>query len=127
MAGMLDQILTEVVPRYNGFSGLRVGILGVPSLLMWGGALLGSPSSYEVFWVTFLAMFDMTDVLVSVSEASFVRPPVWQLSNLLMWLASLVAITATEVEHLEPLASKAKLFEVKAGQVAEVRRVKGEE
>ena len=57
---MFEQVLAELVPRYNGFSALRVGILGVPSLLMWGGALLGSPSSYEVLWVTLLKFSPLT-------------------------------------------------------------------
>jgi hypothetical protein len=93
-AEMLDEIQAGIASRYNGFSALRVGILGVPSLLMWGGTLLGSSSSYEMLWVIFLGMFDMTDVLVSVSDASFVHPPVWQLSNVFVWLLSLLAITA---------------------------------
>jgi len=38
-----------------------------------------------------------------------------------------VLITATEIEHLAPLAPRAKLFEVKAGALKEVQRPKSEE
>ena len=38
--------LQEAAARYNTFSMLRVAMLGVPSLIIWGGAHLSSPSMY---------------------------------------------------------------------------------
>ena len=81
---LFDTVQREVIPHYNGFSALRVGILGIPSLMAWESARLGSSSSYEALWVTFLLMMDMPDLLIAVSEASFVRVPVWQISSGLM-------------------------------------------
>jgi hypothetical protein len=90
---LLDTIQSEVIPRYNGFSGLRVGALGVPSLMAWGGSRLGASSSYEALWVTFLLMFDMPDLVIAVSEATFMAVPVWQLANGAMWMLTTLVVT----------------------------------
>jgi hypothetical protein len=82
-----------VTPYYNAFSALRVGTLGVPSLTTWGGARLGSPSSYEVLWVAFLLITDMPDLLVTVSTATFLSAPVWQIPSQIVWL--LLSLTLT--------------------------------
>jgi hypothetical protein len=82
----LDLVVTEIVPEYNAFSALRVGALGVPSLLTWGGAQLGAPSSYEVLWVTFLLLTDMPDLLLNVSSMDLVGVATWQIPSQGVWL-----------------------------------------
>ena len=89
----LNAIVTEVIPQYNGFSALRMGTLGVPSLMTWGGARLGSPSSYEAMWVTFVMIVNVPEMLISVQDATFVDAPVWQLPNEGMWLLLTLALT----------------------------------
>jgi hypothetical protein len=90
---LLDVVQTEVIPQYNAFSVLRVGILGIPSLVAWGGARLGASSSYEAMWVTFLLMLDMPDLMVAISEAEFTQVAVWQVSNGVVWFLTLFAAT----------------------------------
>jgi hypothetical protein len=85
--------LQEVIPRYNAFSMLRVGMLGVPSLLIWGGARLGSPSTYESLWVAFLGITNMPDLLVSVSDAEFIRSSTWQIGGEGVWLLLSLGLT----------------------------------
>jgi hypothetical protein len=94
---LLETVESEVIPRYNGFSALRVGILGVPSLMAWQGARFGSSSSYETLWITFLLMMDMPDLLVAVSDATFVRVPVWQISSGLVWLLTILSVTVAGI------------------------------
>jgi hypothetical protein len=89
----LHTVASEVIPRYNAFSALRVATLGLPSLLTWGGAHLGSPSSYEALWVSFLGMTDMPDLLVSVGDATFYQPPVWQIQSQLGWMSLSLLLT----------------------------------
>jgi hypothetical protein len=83
----------DVVPGYNSFSSLRVGALGVPSLAAWGGARLGAPSSYEIMWVAFALMVNMPQLMVSVGDASFVAPLVWQMPNEAVWLLTSLGLT----------------------------------
>jgi hypothetical protein len=83
----------QVIPGYNSFSALRIGSLGVPSLAAWGGARLGTPSSYEIIWVTFALMVDMPELLVSVRDAGFVASPVWQVPNELVWILVSLGLT----------------------------------
>ena len=71
--GVVSEALNQAAVEYNTLTGLRVGMLGIPSLLIWGGAQLGSPSAYEGLWVSFLRTFDMSDLLVSVPRAT----PAW--------------------------------------------------
>jgi hypothetical protein len=61
-------------------------MLGVPSLLIWGGAQLGSPSAYEGLWVSFLRTIDMSDLLAAIPRASFALPWVWEVGNEGVWL-----------------------------------------
>jgi hypothetical protein len=78
--------LEEAAARYNTFSMLRVASLGVPSLTIWGGALLGSPSIYETLWVYFLRTTNMSDMLIAVHDADFLSAPVWQVGEQGIWL-----------------------------------------
>jgi hypothetical protein len=78
--------LEEAAARYNALSTLRVGMLGLPSLIIWGGANLSSPSIYESLWVSFLRLTDMPDLLISVPDAGFVDVPVWQIQRQGSWL-----------------------------------------
>ena len=94
---VIDATLTEVIPHYNSFSTLRVSALGVPSLLVWGGARFGVPSRYEVLWVFFLLGIDMDEMLISVTEATFVDSSVWQLPNGVAWLLSALALTVVGI------------------------------
>jgi len=91
---ILDVLEQDVVPRYNAFTALRVGTLGIPSLITWGGARLGSPSAYEALWVSLLGILDMPELLVAVSDADFIRPLVWQIGNELTWLLLALSLTA---------------------------------
>jgi hypothetical protein len=77
----LQTAVKEVIPRYNAFTMLRVGALGVPSLIVWAGAQLNSPSMYEALWISFLGLTDMPDLMVSVSDPSFLHAVVWQLRS----------------------------------------------
>lgn len=88
------QAIAEAVPQYNGFTALRVGALGIPSLMTWKGMRLGSPSIYETLWILFALMADRPDLLVSVQQATFVNVPVWQYPNQAVWLLSSVLLTA---------------------------------
>lgn len=83
---ILRDALEEAAARYNTFSMLRVALLGVPSLTIWGGAHLGSPSLYESLWVSFLRMTNMSDMLISVPDADFLNAPVWQIRGQGSWL-----------------------------------------
>jgi hypothetical protein len=83
----------DAVSRYNAFAALRVGALGVPSLLTWGGARLGSPPMYEALWVSFLGIANMPDLMVSVSDARFAPPSVWQIPNQGTWLLLTLGLT----------------------------------
>jgi hypothetical protein len=78
--------LEEAATRYNALSTLRVGMLGLPSLIIWGGANLTSPSLYESLWVSFLRLTGMPDLLISVSDAGFINVPVWQIQRQGSWL-----------------------------------------
>jgi hypothetical protein len=89
--------LKEAAARYNAFSLLRVAMLGVPSLIIWGGAHLGSPSIYETLWVSFLRVTNMTDLMVSVSDANFLSAPVWQIQRQGGWLLVSVGLTIAGV------------------------------
>jgi hypothetical protein len=93
----LRDALEAAAARYNTFSLLRVGMLGVPSLIVWGGAQLGSPTIYESLWVSFLRVTDMPDLMISVSNANFVRTPVWQLQDQGDWLLASVGLTIAGV------------------------------
>lgn len=84
--------LDDLGKRYNLFSALRVRLLGMPSLLVWGGAGYHMPSAYEVFWVYFLSMINIPDLLVSVAPATFFARPVWQLADPLAWLGLNLAV-----------------------------------
>jgi hypothetical protein len=90
----IRELSRQVIPGYNGFSALRIGSLGVPSLTAWGGARLGMPSSYEIMWLTFALMVDMPDLLISVRHASFLASPVWQVPNELAWILVTLGLTA---------------------------------
>jgi hypothetical protein len=91
--GDAEALAQEYTPHYNGLSALRVGAIGIPSLTTWGGARLGSPSSYEILWVAFLLITDMPDTLVPVSTATFYQPPVWQIPTGVAWLLLVLALT----------------------------------
>lgn len=95
-AGIRD-LSRQVIPRYNSFSALRVGSLGVPSLTVRGGARLGAPSSYEIMWVTLALMIDMPELLVSVRDASFVASPVWQVPNEVVWFLASLGLTGVGI------------------------------
>lgn len=82
----MDVLVAEIIPQYNAFSALRVAGLGVPSLLTWGGARLGSPSMYEALWITFLLVIDMPDLAVSIPGPAFLSSPVWEQPNAGVWL-----------------------------------------
>lgn len=84
--------LDDLGKRYNLFSALRVRMLGMPSLLVWGGAGYHMPSAYEVFWVYFLSAINIPDLLVSVAPATFFARPVWQLADPFAWLGLNLAV-----------------------------------
>ncbi len=109
----LDRFASEVLPRYNGFSALRIGSLGLPSLVTWGSAREELPPSYEAMWVAFLLMtdlpdmllssyesmwvvllfmIDMPDLLTSMPEAAFLDVPVWQLPSEGVWLLTTLSL-----------------------------------
>jgi hypothetical protein len=90
---ILSKALDEASARYNTLSMLRVGMLGVPSLLIWGGATLGSPSAYEGLWVSFLRTIDMTDLLLTVPRADFALPVVWQVQERGTWLLLVLSLS----------------------------------
>lgn len=83
---VFSEALGEASGEYNALATLRVGMLGVPSLLIWGGARLGSPSAYEGLWVWFLQTLDMSDLLTGVPRASFATPVVWEVQSQSVWL-----------------------------------------
>jgi len=85
--------LDDVVQNYNMLATLRVGTLGVPSLAVWGGARLSSPSIYEVLWISFLGIADRPDLLISVSDAESVNMPVWQVQHEASWLLLSILLT----------------------------------
>ena len=87
------EALQEAAARYNAFSMLRVAMLGVPSLIIWGGAHLSSPSIYESLWVSFLRVTNMPDLLISVSDADFGNAPVWQIPGQGSWLLASIGLT----------------------------------
>jgi hypothetical protein len=89
--------VAEAVSQYNGFTALRVGALGIPSLMTWQGARLGSPSIYETLWILFALMTDRPDLLVSVQQATFVAVPVWQYPSQAAWLFSTLLLSAVGV------------------------------
>jgi hypothetical protein len=89
------ETLDGALTGYNSFAPMRVTLLGVPSLLTWGGARLGSPSIYEVIWVMFLGAIGMPELLVSVSGADFLGVPVWQIEHEGSWL--LVSLLSSTV------------------------------
>jgi hypothetical protein len=91
--GVVSEALNQAAVEYNTLTGLRVGMLGIPSLLIWGGAQLGSPSAYEGLWVSFLRTFDMSDLLVSVPRASFGLPAVWQIHSQGTWLLTVIGLS----------------------------------
>jgi len=91
------QALREVASQYNGFSTLRVGALGVPSLMTWRGAPLGSPSAYEALWIFFSLLTNRPDLLVSVPDATFINVPVWQFPHQVNWLLSSILLTAAGI------------------------------
>jgi hypothetical protein len=90
-------VLQSAADRYNTFSLLRVAMLGVPSLMVWGGAQLSSPTIYESLWVSFLRMTNMPDLLLSVSEAEFVSMPVYQIQDQGGWLLISLGLTIAGV------------------------------
>jgi hypothetical protein len=90
---VLSQALHQAASEYNALAGLRVGMLGVPSLLIWGGAQLGSPSAYEGLWVSFLRTIDMSDLLAPVSRAAFAFPAIWEIRNEGTWLLLVLGLS----------------------------------
>ena len=82
---------------YNALTTLRVGVLGVPSLLAWGGARLGSPPLYEALWISFVGVTNMPDLLVSVSDATFMPPSVWQIPGEGTWLLLTLGLTVVGI------------------------------
>ena len=91
--GTLQGTFEDAVSGYNAFAALRVGVLSVPSLLAWGGARLGSPPMNEALWVSFLGVTNMPDLMLSVSDANFVVPAVWQIPNQGTWLLLTLSLT----------------------------------
>jgi hypothetical protein len=91
--GVLSEALNQAATEYNALSGLRVGMLGVPSLLIWGGAQLGSPSAYEGLWVSFLRTIDMADLLAAIPRASFALPVVWEVGSEGIWLLLVLGLS----------------------------------
>lgn len=89
----LDTLMREFVPRYNAFGALRVGALGVPSLINWGGGGQRLPSAYEAIWILFLTSIDMPDMMVSVTAAQFYQAHVWQIPNEWIWLLLMAGLT----------------------------------
>lgn len=95
-----DPELTETVlaalesmgKEYNLFSSLRVRLLSVPSLLVWGGAGYHLPTTYEVIWIYFLQTVNIPDLAVSVAQASFMTRLVWPLGET-SWLGMTVLIS----------------------------------
>jgi hypothetical protein len=83
---MLREVSDQLAEQYNLFSALRVRSLGIPSLLVWGGARFGLPSPYEVLWIYFLRMIDTPDLLVSVSDATFMPVHIWSIQSEGIWL-----------------------------------------
>ncbi|MBL7198534.1 MAG: hypothetical protein ISS56_00140 [Anaerolineae bacterium] len=88
----LQAAMGEMASRYNGFSALRVGLLGVPSLMSWGEVRLGSASTYETMWIIFSLITDRPDLLVSVPDATFVDVLVLQLTQPWSWLLSSILL-----------------------------------
>jgi hypothetical protein len=97
MAEWLDLFYTtlqEASSQYNGFSALRVGTLGIPSLMSWRETLLGSPSIYETLWIFFSLLTNKPDLLVSVPDATFIELIVWQFPHEALWLLTSVFLTS---------------------------------
>jgi len=82
----VGETLGQAMAEYNVFSALRVGMLGIPSLLIWGSARLGALSSYEGMWVWFLQILNLPDLLDAVPRAPFALPAVWQVQSEGIWL-----------------------------------------
>jgi len=85
--------LDSLSKNYNLFSALRARMLGVPSLLVWGGAGYQVPTIYEVIWIYFLQMINIPDLAISVSPATFFSRPVWQLADPFAWLGLNVLVS----------------------------------
>jgi hypothetical protein len=83
--------LNQVKTEYNALAGLRVGTLGVPSLLIWRETQIGSP--YEGLWVLFLTATDMSDLLAPVSRASFALSTIWEVQNEGTWLLLVLGLS----------------------------------
>lgn len=110
----IDEFVTDVVPHYNGFSALRIGALGLPSLATWGVSQGEMPAGYEAMWLIFLTatdlpdmllssyesmwvvlvlMLDMPELLTSVSQASFMDVAVWQFSSEGIWMLATLGLS----------------------------------
>ncbi|MBN1933321.1 MAG: hypothetical protein JW934_01585 [Anaerolineae bacterium] len=94
---MIRTTLDGVGKNYNLFSSLRVRMLGMPSLLVWGGAGYHLPSVYEVFWIYFLQMIDIPELAISVSQATFVNHPVWQIGSQAILLGMTLLVSSIGV------------------------------
>ncbi len=105
--------LDDMSQKYNLFSSLRAQMLGMPSLLVWGGAGYHLPSTYEVIWVYFLQVLGIPDLSLSVSQANFATRLVWQIDGGGGWLGMTVLISLLGV------AVGAVYLTVIAGQVQE--------
>jgi len=92
-ADALRGTFEDAVAKYNAFATLRVGALSVPSLLTWGGVRLGSPPMNEALWVSFLGVTNMPDLMLSVSDAGFAAPVVWQIPSQGIWLLLALSLT----------------------------------
>ena len=90
---VLSEALDEASAEYNTLSVLRVGMLGVPSLLIWGGARLGSPSAYEGLWISFLRTIDISDLLLVIPRARFALPTIWQVQGQGTWLLLVLSLS----------------------------------
>jgi hypothetical protein len=95
--GAFRSAVQEVAAQYNGFSALRVGTLGIPSLMTWGGTRLSSPSIYETLWVFFALLINRSDLLTSIPEAAFVDAPVWQYPHQVGWFLSNILLSGVGV------------------------------
>ncbi len=92
LADTLRSLFDDIAEQYNLFSLARIKTVGMPSLLVWGGAGLNLPSAYEVIWVYFIQMIDLPDLLVSVSRATFLTAQIWYIQNEGLWLIAALAI-----------------------------------
>jgi hypothetical protein len=90
---VLGTALNEASADYNTLSALRIGMLGVPSLLIQVGRL-GSPSAYEGLWVSFLQTIDMPDLLLAIPRADFAVSATWQVQGQGTWLLLFLGLSA---------------------------------